>query len=505
MVEQYILSIDQGTTSTRTILFDQDGHAVAHAKKEVPQIFRKPGWVEHDAAGIWNDTKQLLNEVILKANIEPYKVAGIGITNQRETTVLWDRITGEPIAPAIVWQSKQTDDIAEKLKDEHEALIYEKTGLWVDAYFSATKIMWLLDTVPGARQKAEQGDLLFGTIDSWLLYKLTDGAVHATDYSNASRTMLFNIHTLDWDDDLLALFNIPRAMLPNVEDSAHVFGYTANYVFFGLQVPISGIAGDQQAALFGHQAFKVGDVKNTYGTGSFIVMNTGDKVAESENGLLSTIAYSLDGHVTYALEGSVFIAGAAIQWLRDGLELINNASETSDLAKQSRIQHPEFIYMVPSFTGLGAPYWDQQTRGAMFGLTRSSTKADVVRATVESLAYQTRDVMTAMMHDTNLEMDSFVVDGGAAVNDYLQQFQADLLQMPVQRPEQLETTALGVAFLAGLGVGYWSGIDALPKLDENHIKMPDLALAEEMDATYRRWQKAVRAAQTFPLQDEFKS
>lgn len=504
MSEQYILSIDQGTTSTRAILFDQSGQAVAKVQRELPQIFREPGWVEHDANVIWDDTKQLLNAVVLEANIEPYKVAGIGITNQRETTVMWDRVTGEPIAPAVVWQSKQSDEIAEQLKAQDQSQwIYDKTGLWVDAYFSATKIMWLLDHVPGAREKAERGDILFGTIDTWLLYKLTNGAVHATDYTNASRTMLFNIHTLSWDEELLEAFNIPKAILPRVEDSAHVYGYTANYVFFGLQVPISGIAGDQQAALVGHRAFDVGDVKNTYGTGSFIVMNTGDKIATSKNGLLSTIAYSLNGEVTYALEGSVFIAGAAIQWLRDGLELIKSARETSELAQLSRIQHPAFIYVVPAFTGLGAPYWDQQTRGAMFGIMRSTTKADIVRATVESLAYQTNDVILAMENDTDLKMDHLVTDGGAAVNDYLQQFQSDLLQLPVQRPEQLETTALGAAFLAGLGVGFWQDVDDLPVLTAVDIKLPDASKRDEMAQTYRRWQKAVAAAQTFPLQDDF--
>ncbi|MBM7617745.1 glycerol kinase [Weissella uvarum] len=503
MAEQYILSIDQGTTSTRAILFNHDGVAIAQEQRELPQIFREPGWVEHDANIIWDDTRQLLNEVVLKANIEPYKVGGIGITNQRETTVLWDRLTAEPIAPAIVWQSKQSDEIAEQLKAEHEQLIYDKTGLWVDAYFSATKIMWLLQHTPGAMEKAERGDILFGTIDSWLLYKMTDGAVHATDYTNASRTMLFNIHTLEWDDELLELFGIPKAMLPKVEDSAHVFGHTANYVFFGLHVPISGIAGDQQAALVGHRAFNQGSVKNTYGTGSFIVMNTGKQIARSNNGLLSTIAYSLNGEVTYALEGSVFIAGAAIQWLRDGLELIKDASETSELATLSRVQHPDFIYMVPAFTGLGAPYWDQQTRGAIFGITRATNKADIVRATLESLAYQTRDVLMAMENDIALEMDVLVVDGGVSVNDYLQQFQADLLQLPVRRPDQLETTALGAAFLAGLGIGFWSDLDDLPELPSNHIKMPDTALAGEMEQTYGRWKKAVRAAQSFPLQDDF--
>lgn len=502
MADQYILSIDQGTTSTRAILFDHDGQAVASAQKELPQIFKQPGWVEHDAETIWDDTRQVMAEVIIKTNIEPYKVAGIGVTNQRETTVIWDRITGEPIAPAVVWQSKQSDAFAQALKDAgHAEMIYQKTGLWVDAYFSATKIMWLLDTVPGARERAERGELYFGTIDTWILYKLTNGQVHATDVSNASRTMMYNIHTLEWDQELLDLFNIPAAMLPTVKDSSGHFGHTADFAFFGIQVPISGIAGDQQAALFGHKAFEAGDVKNTYGTGSFIMMNTGDNIPRSENGLLTTIGYGLNGQVTYALEGSVFIAGAAIQWLRDGLELISDARETAELASVSRERHPERIYMVPAFAGLGAPYWDQNTRGAMFGLTRATSKADLVRATIEALAYQTKDVLVAMESDTDLHVGSLVIDGGAAANTYLQQFQADLINVPVQRPAQLETTALGAAFLAGLGVGYWKDLTDLPTATGSQYSEPDTMREEEMVKAYKGWQKAVAAARTFHDED----
>ena len=501
MADQYIMALDQGTTSTRAILFDADGKAVATAQKELPQIFKQPGWVEHDAEIIWDHARQVMAEVVIQANVPPYKVAGIGLTNQRETTVIWDRFTGEPIAPAVVWQSKQSDAIAESLKAAGLTdFVYEKTGLWIDAYFSATKIMWLLDNVPGARDRAEAGDLLFGTIDSWLLYKLTNGAVHATDYSNASRTMLFNIHTLSWDTELLEKFNIPASMLPDVKDSSELFGYTADYAFFGIQVPIAGIAGDQQAALFGHKAFTPGDVKNTFGTGSFIVMNTGTDISTSQHGLLTTIGYSLNGEVTYALEGSVFIAGAAIQWLRDGLELINSAKETADLATLAREQHPEPIFLVPAFTGLGAPYWDQNTRGAMFGLTRATSKGDVVRATLESLAYQTRDVLEAMEQDTNLKVANLVIDGGAAANDYLHQFQADLINVPVRRPEQLETTALGAAYLAGLGVGFWENLAQLPDVTASDIKQPMADRQAEMKSAYQGWHRAVKAARMFPLQ-----
>ncbi|WP_195226419.1 glycerol kinase GlpK [Weissella confusa] len=500
MADQFIMALDQGTTSTRAILFDETGTAIATAQKELPQIFKQPGWVEHNAMTIWDDARQVMAEVVIKANVPPYKVAGIGVTNQRETTVIWDRLTGEPIAPAVVWQSKQSDAIAEQLKtDGLTDWVYEKTGLWIDAYFSATKIMWLLDNVPGARERAERGELLFGTIDSWLLYKLTNGAVHATDYSNASRTMLFNIYTLSWDQELLDKFNIPASMLPDVKDSSGVFGYTADYAFFGIQVPIAGIAGDQQAALFGHKAFEAGDVKNTFGTGSFIVMNTGDDIATSKNGLLTTIGYGLNGKVTYALEGSVFIAGAAIQWLRDGLQLIKSAKETADLAEVAREQHPEPIYLVPAFSGLGAPYWDQNVRGAMFGLTRATTKGDVVRATLESLAYQTRDVLDAMQTDTGLTVGSLVIDGGAAANNYLQQFQADLINVPVRRPKQLETTALGAAYLAGLGVGYWESMDALPEQAATEMKEPIAERQNEMAEAYSGWQRAVKAARMFPL------
>lgn len=501
MAEQYILALDQGTTSTRAILFDQAGQQVASAQKELSVSFRQPGWVEQDANQIWDDARQVMAEVVIKTNLPPYRIAGIGITNQRETTIIWDRLTGEPIAPAIGWQSKQTSQLADDLKQAGLSdWIYQKTGLWPDAYFSATKIMWLLDHVPGARRRAEAGDLLFGTIDSWLLYKLTNGQVHATDYTNASRTMLFNIHDGQWDPDLLNRFNIPQVMLPEVRNSSDDFGYTADYAFFGIQVPITGIAGDQQAALFGHQAFHAGEVKNTYGTGSFIMMNTGQQAAQSDHGLLTTIAYALDGKLTYALEGSVFIAGAAIQWLKDGLGLIQSAQETASLAEKSRLEHPEAIYVVPAFTGLGAPYWDQNARGAMFGLTRGTNRADIVRATLEALAYQTSDVLTAMESDTGMRVKTIMIDGGAAANTYLQQFQADLIQRPVRRPQNLETTALGVAFLAGLRVGFWAQPSDLPQGGDLVVCQPDQAKQALMNQQLAGWHQAVAAARAFPLQ-----
>ncbi|KRN31707.1 glycerol kinase GlpK [Weissella halotolerans] len=501
MAEQYILALDQGTTSTRAILFNHAGQQVASAQKELAVTYRQSGWVEQDANQIWDYARQVMAEVIIKTNLPPYRIAGIGITNQRETTIIWDRLTGEPIAPAIGWQSKQTSQVAEELKQAGLTdWIYQKTGLWTDAYFSATKIMWLLDHVPGARKRAEAGDLLFGTIDTWLLYKLTNGEVHATDYTNASRTMLFNIHKGEWDSELLERFNIPQAMLPEVKNSSDDFGYTADYAFFGIRVPITGIAGDQQAALFGHQAFQAGEVKNTYGTGSFIMMNTGDQAAHSQHGLLTTIAYALDGHLTYALEGSVFIAGAAIQWLKDGLGLIQNAKETANLAEKSRLEHPEAIYLVPAFTGLGAPYWDQDARGAMFGLTRGTNRADIVRATVEALAYQTSDVLTAMESDTGMAVKTIMIDGGAAANTYLQQFQADLIQRPVQRPQNLETTALGAAFLAGLRVGFWAQLSDLPQHGRLSVCQPNRDQQALMVNQLQGWHQAVAATRTFPLQ-----
>lgn len=494
--EQFIMAIDQGTTSTRAIIFNRKGEIVKIAQHEFPQIFPQSGWVEHDANVIWETVQRVIADVLIQANIKPFKIAGIGITNQRETTVIWDRITGEPIYNAIVWQSKQTADIANQLKkDGLTDLIHQKTGLVIDSYFSATKIMWILDNVKGARQRAENGELLFGTIDSWILYKLTNGHKHATDYSNASRTMLFNIHTLDWDDEILALLNIPRNMLPEVKPSSGNFGYTQDFGFYGIKVPISGIAGDQQAALFGQTAFEPGMVKNTYGTGAFMMLNTGKEPKLSDNGLLTTIAYGVDDEVTYALEGSIFAAGSAIQWLRDGMQLVDHASDTDEIASQAQVD--DDVYVVPAFTGLGAPYWDQEMRGAVFGLTRATTKNQFIRATVESLAYQTRDVLTTMKQDTQLPIATLTVDGGASNNNYLMQFQADILDINIKRPIITETTALGVAFLAGLAVGFWKDKDELSNLWQLRDTFSSQMTSEKREAKYAGWKMAVKAAQAF--------
>ncbi|MCM0598988.1 glycerol kinase GlpK [Periweissella fabalis] len=494
--EQFIMAIDQGTTSTRAIIFNKRGEIVKIAQHELPQIFPHSGWVEHDANIIWATVQQVIADVLIQANIKPFKIASIGITNQRETTVIWDRVTGEPVYNAIVWQSKQTAEIADNLKAAgYTKVIHQKTGLVIDSYFSATKIMWILDNIPGVRQRAERGELMFGTIDTWILYKLTNGHKHATDYSNASRTMLFNINTLEWDDELLELFNIPRSLLPEVKPSSGQFGYTQDYGFYGIKVPITGIAGDQHAALFGQAAFEPGMVKNTYGTGAFIMLNTGKSPKYSDNGLLTTIAYGLDGEVTYALEGSVFAAGAAIQWLRDGMQLVERASDTDELA--TKANSDDNVYVIPAFTGLGAPYWDQDMRGAVFGLTRATTKEQFVRATVESLAYQTRDVITTMVADTDLPITALAVDGGASNNDYLMQFQADILACDIKRPIITETTALGVAFLAGLAVGFWQDQAELKQMwqlrDTFTSQMPPTVRARK----YAGWQMAVKAAQAF--------
>ncbi len=494
--QQYVLALDQGTTSSRAIIFDHAGQVVAIAQEEFPQYFPQSGWVEHDANEIWDSVQKVLNEVVIKAQIPPYKVRAIGITNQRETTVIWDKQTGQPIHRAIVWQSKQTSAIAQALIDQgYQALIHQKTGLIIDSYFSATKIKWLLDQVPGARERAERGELLFGTIDTWLLWNLTNGKVHATDVSNASRTMLYNIHTRDWDDEILSLLDIPRSLLPTVEDSSHVFGYTADYHFYGIQVPIAGIAGDQQAALFGQAGFHEGDVKNTYGTGAFTVMNTGTTPTLSKNGLLTTIAYGLNGEITYALEGSVFVAGSAIQWLRDGLGFFADAKESEALAKQAPAANG--IYVVPAFTGLGAPYWDQNVRGAMFGLTRGTDRAQITRATIEAIAFQTRDVVDTMVQETQLPLQKLAVDGGASRNNLLLQFQADILQTPIVRAVVEETTALGAAFLAGLAVGYWDDLAQLAQLSHAGQQYTPQQSAAWASHVYAGWQQAIRATQLF--------
>lgn len=425
--KNYIMAIDQGTTSSRAIIFDRNGQNVGSSQKEFPQYFPKSGWVEHNANEIWNSVQSVIAGAFIESGIRPEAIAGIGITNQRETTVVWDKNTGQPIANAIVWQSRQSSPIADQLKaDGHTDMIHEKTGLVIDAYFSATKIRWLLDNVEGAQEKAENGDLLFGTIDSWLVWKLTDGQVHVTDYSNASRTMLYNIHRLEWDQEILDLLNIPASMLPEVKSNSEVYGHTRSYHFYGSEVPIAGMAGDQQAALFGQMAFEKGMIKNTYGTGAFIVMNTGEEPQLSDNDLLTTIGYGINGKVYYALEGSIFVAGSAIQWLRDGLRMIETSPQSEELAAKATGDNE--VYVVPAFTGLGAPYWDSDARGAVFGLTRGTTKEDFVRATLQAVAYQSKDVIDTMKKDSGIDIPLLKVDGGAAKNDLLMQIPSRYLR-----------------------------------------------------------------------------
>lgn len=495
-MEKYIMAIDQGTTSSRAIIFDKAGNHIGTSQKEFTQYFPEAGWVEHDAHEIWNSVQSVIAGAFIESGVKPDQIAGIGITNQRETTVVWDKETGLPIYHAIVWQSRQSAQIADELKEQGYAdSFHEKTGLIIDSYFSATKIRWILDHVPGAQERAEKGELLFGTIDSWLVYKLTDGKVHVTDYSNASRTMLFNINTLEWDQEILDILNIPREMLPKVVSNSEIYGLTKTYHFFGSKVPIAGMAGDQQAALFGQMAFEPGMVKNTYGTGSFIVMNTGNKPQLSKNNLLTTIGYGINGEINYALEGSVFVAGSAIQWLRDGLKLIDKAGQSEADALASK--NEDEVYVVPAFVGLGAPYWDQDARGAVFGLTRGTTEKDFIKATLQGIAYQVRDILGAMQEDTGIDIPVLKVDGGATNNDYLMQFQADILNTPVQRAGDLETTALGAAFLAGLAVGYWQDFDEIKAVIKDgkrfEVQMDD----KRRNKLYGGWQKAVAATRYF--------
>lgn len=492
----YVMAIDQGTTSTRAIIFDNDGEPRWSAQKDIEQYFPEPGWVEHDANEIWLKTLQVIANVMIESGLEPENINSIGITNQRETTVIWDKETGHPIHKAVVWQSKQTSDIADQLvEDGHKKGIHEKTGLVVDSYFSATKIKWILDKVEGSRERAENGELLFGTIDTWLLWKLTGGEVHATDYSNASRTMLYNIYEMDWDDDILELLDIPRKMLPEVKQSSGIFGETMDAVFRGNNIPIAGIAGDQQAALFGQTAFEEGMVKNTYGTGAFIIMNTGKEPIQSENGLLTTLAYGIDGEVYYALEGAIFVAGSAIQWLRDGMELFRESPESESFAE--KVDTTDGVYVVPAFTGLGAPHWDQSARGAVFGVTRGTTKSHFIRATLESLAYQTRDVVDTMNKDSGLKTETMRVDGGASKNDFLMQFQADISNVKIERSKIMETTALGAAYLAGLATGFWKDMDEIKeKWDKDATYEPQMN-EEQREDLYAGWQAAVKATQEF--------
>lgn len=497
-MEKYILAIDQGTTSSRAILFNKKGEIVHTAQKEFTQIFPNPGWVEHNANEIWGSVLAVIATVLAEADVKPEQVAGIGITNQRETTVVWDKETGQPVYNAIVWQSRQTADICEELKEKgYNDLFRERTGLLIDAYFSGTKVKWILDNVEGAREKAEQGKLLFGTIDTWLVWKLSGGRAHITDYSNASRTLMYNIYELKWDDELLDILGVPKSMLPEVRSSSEIYAHTIPHHFFGQEVPIAGIAGDQQAALFGQACFQEGMAKNTYGTGCFMLMHTGEKAVKSNHGLLTTIAWGLNGKVEYALEGSIFVAGSAIQWLRDGLRMFKEAKDSEEYAK--RVPSTDGVYMVPAFVGLGTPYWDSDVRGAVFGLTRGTTKEHFIRATLESLAYQTKDVLAAMEADSGIALKALRVDGGAVKNDFLMQFQSDILNVPVDRPIINETTALGAAYLAGLAVGYWESQDEIanqwaidktfkPQMDEN-----------ERNRLYEGWKKAVQAARAFKL------
>lgn len=495
-MEQYILAIDQGTTSSRAIIFNRDGEIVSSAQKEFHQYFPKAGWVEHDANEIWISVVSVYMEAMAKASLKAEQIAAIGITNQRETAVVWDKETGLPIYHAICWQSRQTADICDELRaGGYEDLTKKKTGLLIDPYFSGTKVKWILDHVDGAREKAEKGQLLFGTIDSWLVYKLSGGKAHVTDYSNASRTLLYNIFELQWDEELLALFNIPKSMLPKVMPSSCVYAHTAKYHFYNHEVPIAGIAGDQQAALFGQMCFREGMAKNTYGTGCFLLMNTGEKPIRSKYGLVTTIAWGIDGKVEYALEGSVFVAGSAIQWLRDGLRMIETAPESEEIA--AKVKDSEGVYVVPAFVGLGAPYWDDKARGAVFGITRGTSKEHFVHATLESLAYQSRDIIEAMEKDSGILLTTLKVDGGAVKNNLLMQFQSDILNVPVERPVLNETTALGAAYLAGLAVGYYNSKE---ELTENYKKdrlfTPSIP-EEKREALYAGWKRAVRATCAF--------
>lgn len=489
-MEKYVLSFDAGTTSSRAIIFNKKGEIINVAQKEFKQIYPKAGWVEHDPMEIWASQSGVAREVLEMSAIRPEQIAAIGITNQRETTIVWDKNTGRPVYNAIVWQCRRTASYCEKLKEEGwTEKIKDKTGLVVDAYFSGTKIAWILDNVEGAREMAERGELLFGTVDTWLVWNLTRGKVHVTDYSNASRTMLYNIKELKWDDEILERLNIPKSMLPEVRNSSEVYGHTDTGTYGGAQIPIAGIAGDQQAALFGQNCFAPGMVKNTYGTGCFVLMNTGEEMIQSKNGLLTTIAWGIDGKVHYALEGSVFIAGAAIQWLRDELRLVYDSPQSEYYA--NKIEDTDGLVVVPAFTGLGAPYWDMYARGGIFGITRGTKREHLVRATLESLAYQSKDVIDAMQEDAGLPLAYLRVDGGASANNFLMQFQADMLNTQVHRPKTLETTALGAAYLAGLAVGYWKDLEEISEefaIDKEFL--PEMS-EEKRAKNYKYWKKAV--------------
>ena len=500
MGQKYVMALDAGTTSNRAIIFDVDSKIVGVAQKEFTQHFPQPGWVEHDAEEIWSSMHEVMREALEQSGLVASDIAAIGITNQRETAVIWDRTTGRPIYNAIVWQSRQTADICEDLKrqglvDEFK----EKTGLVIDAYFSGTKVKWILDHVEGARARAEKGELAFGTIDTWLLWKLTGGKEHKTDYSNASRTLMFNIKTLEWDEALLKHLTVPKSLLPEVRPSSEVYGHTIPSII-GASVPVAGMAGDQQSALFGQNCFSPGEAKNTYGTGCFLLMNTGTDICMSKNGLVTTIAWGLDGKVEYALEGSIFVGGSAIQWLRDGLRLVDSAPDSEWVAK--KVKDAGGVYMVPAFVGLGAPYWDMNARGMIIGLTRGTTKAHIVRATLDSLAYQTRDVLGAMEADSGNRLAALKVDGGAVANNLLMQFQADLLGVPVDRPQITETTALGAAYLAGLATGVWASKEELKKSWQLDTRFTPALDKKDADKLYKGWRKAVKHAANWLADEE---
>ena len=497
---KYVMALDAGTTSNRCILFNEKGQMCSVAQREFKQIFPKPGWVEHDANEIWASQLGVAVEAMNMIDASAADIAAIGITNQRETTILWDKNTGEPVYNAIVWQCRRTSEYCDSLKEQGLTEKFRrKTGLVIDAYFSATKIKWILDNVPGARERAEKGELLFGTVETWLIWKLTKGKAHVTDYSNAARTMLFNINTLEWDDEILQILDIPKAILPEAMPSSCVYGM-ADPAFLGGEIPISGAAGDQQAALFGQTCFQAGDAKSTYGTGCFLLMNTGDKLVFSENGLITTIAWGLNGKVTYALEGSVFVAGAAIQWLRDEMRIIDSAEDSEYMAK--KVKDTNGCYVVPAFTGLGAPYWDQYARGTIVGITRGVNKCHIIRATLESLAYQVNDVLVAMKADSGIALSSLKVDGGASANNFLMQTQADIINVPVNRPQCVVTTAMGAAYLAGLAVGYWKDLEDIK--NNWMVDRTFVPVLEEKTRTERiqGWKKAVKYAYGWAKQTE---
>jgi glycerol kinase len=494
-MKQYVLAIDQGTTSSRCIIFDKKGNTIAVAQQEFTQLFPKPGWVEHDALEIWESVQQTLKTVLRQ--VDPSHISAIGITNQRETAVVWNKHTGKPVYNAIVWQSRQTMDICNDLKKRgFEPAVRQKTGLVIDAYFSGSKVKWILDNVDGARAAAEAGDLLFGTIDSWLLWNLTQEKTHATDYSNASRTMLFDIHTCRWDEELCAALTVPASMLPKVMDSSAMYGHIHADLMGGVSdIPVSGIAGDQQAALFGQGCFQPGMAKNTYGTGCFMLMNTGTEAVASKNGLLTTIAWGLDGKVEYALEGSIFVTGSAVKWLRDAVELFQDAEDTEQYA--TSLSSNDGVYLVPAFVGLGTPYWDSEVRGAVFGLTRGTGKAHLIRATLESIAYQTKDVLSVMEKDSGLRLRTLRVDGGAVRNNFLMQFQADVLGVGVERPVVQETTALGAAYLAGLATGFWKDRSDIAQNWQLERSFKAKMTKTTVKSLYKGWQMAVKAARVF--------